>query len=109
LVEARRNQALSLPIVFAGLDAGPLSVAFVVMPSFHHRLLSAPLRSKLMHPRLLNGHLNLADFRRVECAECGGLRARSLISKVTMALSPQNMWPARFIYELIRHFLFVRW
>ena len=100
---------LSLLTVFATLGAELSSVAFDAMPSFHRQLLSARPHLKPMRLRLLNGHLNLADFRRVECAECGGLRARSLISKVTMALSPQNMWPAHFICELIRHFLFVRW
>jgi hypothetical protein len=107
--EARRNQVLSLLTVSATLDVARSSVAFDAMPSFHRQLLSARLHLKPMHLGLLNGHWNLADFRRVECGECGGLRARSLISKVTMALSPQSMWPAHFICELIRHFLFVHW
>jgi hypothetical protein len=72
LVEGRRNRVLSLPTVFVTLDAEPSIVAFDAMPIFHRLHSSAHLHSTLMHPRLLNGHLNPAVFRRVECGECGG-------------------------------------
>jgi hypothetical protein len=109
LAQVWRNQVLSLLAVSATLGAELSSVAFDVTPNFHLPLWSARRHLKPMRLRLLNGHLNLADFRPVECGEYGGSPARSPTSKATMALSPQNMWPARFIYELIRHFLFVRW